>query len=198
MQVMQHSSPLFSCPDFCDETSVIEAAPLHFRARQAALAALCFAALTVPALARDSLGMFGSWAAFRDSANGANAPRCYAIAMAAPSSLQRDYQPYADVASWPRQNLRGQVHFRLSRRVQPGAGILLTIGGQHFSLTGGGGDAWAADRRMDAGIVAAMRSAGEMTVSARGADGRGFSNTWQLDGAATAMDAATVGCARVR
>ena len=138
--------------------------------------------------------MFGTWAAFRDP----QTPRCYAIAMAAPSTLQRDYQPYADVASWPRQNLRGQVHFRLSRRVEPGAAIVLTVGGQHFSLTGGGGDAWAADRRMDAAIVAAMRSAGSMTVNARGADGRGFSNTWQLDGAATAMDAATVGCARVR
>ena len=154
---------------------------------------LC-AVLAGPALARDSLGMFGTWAAFRDP----QTPRCYAIAMAAPSTLQRDYQPYADVASWPRQNLRGQVHFRLSRRVEPGAAIVLTVGGQHFSLTGGGGDAWAADRRMDAAIVAAMRSAGSMTVNARGADGRGFSNTWQLDGAATAMDAATVGCARVR
>ena len=138
--------------------------------------------------------MFGTWAAFRDP----QTPRCYAIAMAAPSTLQRDYQPYADVASWPRQILRGQVHFRLSRRVEPGAAIVLTVGGQHFSLTGGGCDAWAADRRMDAAIVAAMRSAGSMTVNARGADGRGFSNTWQLDGAATAMDAATVGCARVR
>jgi len=51
---------------------------------------------------------------------------------------------------------------------------------------------------MDAAIVAAMRSAGEMTVSARDATGRGFTNTWSLDGAATAMDAAAVGCARLR
>jgi hypothetical protein len=37
-----------------------------------------------------------------------------------------------------------------------------------------------------------------MTVSARGADGRGFSNTWPLAGAATAMDAAMIGCAQRR
>lgn len=37
-----------------------------------------------------------------------------------------------------------------------------------------------------------------MTVSGRGADGRGFSNTWDLKGAATAVDAAMVGCAGLR
>jgi hypothetical protein len=153
---------------------------------------LAAALLASPALARDALGLFGSWAAFRDTA----APRCYAIAKALPSTKQRDYQPYADVAWWPRQAVRGQVHFRLSRKLQPGAPIVLSIGGQRLSLVGGGGDAWAADKRMDAAVIAAMRSASEMTVSARGADGNGFSNTWKLDGAATAMDAAAVGCAR--
>ena len=150
--------------------------------------------LATPALARDALGLFGSWATFRDG----QAPRCYAIAKALPSAKQRDYQPYADVAWWPRQAVRGQVHFRLSRKLQPGAPIVLSIGGQRLNLVGGGGDAWAADKRMDAAVIAAMRSASEMTVSARDADGRGFSNTWQLDGAATAMDAAAVGCAGLR
>ena len=43
-----------------------------------------------------------------------------------------------------------------------------------------------------------MRSASEMTVSARGVQGGGFSNTWDLKGAATAIDAAMVGCAGAR
>lgn len=151
-------------------------------------------ALAMPLAARDSLGMFGNWGAFRDP----QVPRCYALAKAAPSTLQRDFQPFADVAFWPRQNVRGQVHFRLSRKLQPGAPINLSISGQRIALVGGGGDAWAADQRGDAAIVAAMRSASEMTVSARGADGRGFSNTWDLKGAATAIDAAMVGCAGLR
>ena len=159
-----------------------------------AAACVALALCAAPALARDSLGVFGAWGAFRDAA----VPRCYAIAMAAPSTLQRDYQPSASIGTWPRQQLRGQVHLRLSRKLQPGAPIVLSLGGSKFALTGGGGDAWAADRRMDAAIIAAMRSASEMTVSAKGSDGRGFSNTWQLDGAATAMDAATVACARVK
>lgn len=150
--------------------------------------------VAAPLAARDSLGMFGQWGAFKD----AQVPRCYALAMAAPSTLQRDFQPYADVAFWPKQNVRGQVHFRLSRKLQPGAPISLQIGNQRIGLTGGGGDAWAPDPRGDAAIVAAMRSASEMTVSARGADGRGFSNTWDLKGAATAIDAAMVGCAGAR
>jgi hypothetical protein len=153
---------------------------------------LLIALAATPALARDALGLFGSWAAFRDPSS----PRCYAIAKALPSTKQRDYQPYADIAWWPKQAVRGQVHFRLSRKLQPGAPIVLSIGGQRLSLVGGGGDAWAADKRMDAAVIAAIRSASEMTVNTRGADGNSFSNTWKLDGAATAMDAAAVGCAR--
>ncbi|MFT4027758.1 MAG: invasion associated locus B family protein [Novosphingobium sp.] len=162
----------------------------HFRA------SLGFAVLLLatPATARDSLGVFSGWGAFRDPAT----PRCYAIAMAEPSTLAREFQPYADVGTWPRQQTRGQIHFRLSRRMAPASGISLSLGGQRFQLVGGGNDAWAADKRMDAAIVAAMRSAAEMTVSARDSQGRGFSNTWKLAGAATAMDAATIGCARLR
>jgi hypothetical protein len=150
--------------------------------------------VATPAAARDSLGIFSGWAAFRDPAT----PRCYAISMAAPSALQREFQPYADIGTWPRQQARGRVHFRLSRRMAPRNGITLVISGQRFALVGGGSDAWAADKRMDAGIVAAMRSAREMTVNARDASGRGFSNNYPLAGAATAMDAATIGCARLR
>ena len=159
------------------------------------MAGLLLAALLLPAaaLARDSLGMFSTWGAFRDPA----VPRCYAIAMAAPSAKRRDYQPYAAIGTWPRRMIRGQVHFRLARKLADNARITLTIGRGRFVLTGGGGDAWATDRRMDAAIVAAMRSAPSMTVSARDAVGRGFSSTWPLAGAATAMDAAAIGCAQL-
>ena len=154
------------------------------------VAALFATLLPAPAIARDSLGMFSTWGAFRDPA----VPRCYAVAMAEPSTKQRDYQPYAAIGTWPRREVRGQVHLRLSRKLMPGARIVLTVGRERFTLNGGGGDAWAADRRMDAAIVAAMRSARSMTVSARDAEGRSFSNTWPLAGAATAMDAAALGC----
>ena len=43
-----------------------------------------------------------------------------------------------------------------------------------------------------------MRSAREMVVQARDTRGRGFTNSYALTGAATAMDAAALGCAQLR
>ena len=158
--------------------------------------ALALSSLTLaasPALARDSLGMFESWGAFSDP----GVPRCYAIAMAdKPRGAKVDYQAYADVGHWPKRALRNQVHFRLSKRLAANAPIRLRVDTQDFILTGGGGDAWAADRRMDAAIVAAMRSAKAMRVRARAADGREISDFYDLPGAASAIDAAALGCAR--
>lgn len=156
---------------------------------------LAYAALfSAPLAAKESLGMFSTWGAFKD----ADIKRCYAIAKPAPSTLDRDYEPYATIGTWPGRDVRGQVHFRLSRKMAEQPAITLAIGGERFSLTGGGGDAWAQDKAMDAAIVAAMRSAGSMTIGARDQRGRRFSNTYDLSGAATAMDAATVGCARLK
>jgi len=165
--------------------------------KKLALAAV-LAFLAAPLAARDSLGVFGEWGAFRDPST----PRCYAITAAeiAPRSgpSQRTQAPFASIGTWPRRNVRGQVHLRLSRTTAQSAAISLSVGTQRFALTGGGGDAWAQDRRMDAAIVAAMRSAGSMSVSARDRAGNRFTDRYSLDGAATAMDAATVGCARIR
>lgn len=143
--------------------------------------------------ARDSLGMFENWGAFRDP----GVPRCYAIIMASkPARAKVDYQAYADVGHWPKRGLRNQVHFRLSKRLAVNSPIRLRVDTQDFVLTGGGGDAWATDRRMDAAIVAAMRSAKAMRIRARAADGREYSDLYPLPGAASAIDAAALGCAR--
>ena len=155
---------------------------------------IVIAALTLaaPLAAKDSLGVFSDWGAFRDP----TLPRCYAIAMPEDSRARRDFEPFATIGTWPRQNIRGQVHFRLSRQLAPQPRITLSIGAKSFQLTGGGGDAWAEDRTMDAAIVAAMRSATRMTVRATGTNGRRFSDSYSLSGAATAMDAATLSCSR--
>lgn len=154
--------------------------------------ALAGSLAVAPALARDNLGIYGQWGAFRDPA----VPRCYAIAMADPSSLQRETQPFVAVGSWPRRGERGQVYVRLSRRLAPGAMPVLSLDGQRFALVGNGVDGWTADRRMDAAVIAAMRSARTMRVAGRDQRGRGFGDSYALAGAATAIDAATVGCAR--
>ncbi len=160
------------------------------------IAAALVLVATAPLAAKDSLGVFGEWGAFRDPA----VPRCYAIAAAQPATAntRRDHAPFASVGTWPKQGVRGQLHVRLSRNLAKAATITLSVGGRSFQLTGGGGDAWASDARMDAAIVAAMRSASAMSVSARDLAGRRFTDRYSLAGAPTALDAATVGCARIR
>src|SRR5690606_38881263 len=91
-----------------------------------------------PAHARESLGLYSDWGAFRDPM----VPRCYAIAKPLPSRAQRDYAPFAAVGTWPKRGIRNQIHFRLSRQMAQTPRISLRIGGQSFRLTGGGGDAW--------------------------------------------------------
>ena len=54
------------------------------------------------------------------------------------------------------------------------------------------------DARMDAAIVAAMRSAPSMSVESRAETGGAIADTYRLRGAATAIDAAALGCARLR
>lgn len=152
---------------------------------------LCAAA---PLGAKESLGVFDGWGAFRDPGAG----RCYAIAVPETNRVRRDYAPFASVGTWPRRGVRGQLHLRLSRRLAAQPAITLAIGGRRFALIGGGGDAWAVDRTMDAAIIAAMRSAGSMSVSASDKAGRRFTDRYLLAGAATALDAATVGCAQMR
>jgi hypothetical protein len=157
---------------------------------------LFLATVSAPLAAKDALGVFGQWGAFRDPA----VPRCYAIAAAEDNARdsKRETAPSVSVGTWPRRGIRGQVHVRLSRGLAQGAAISLRLGGRSFTLTGHGTDAWAADARMDATIIAAMRSAPSLTVSARDGAGRRFTDRYSLEGAATAMDAATVGCARIR
>lgn len=164
--------------------------------RFAAATAICLCLLWVPdtALARDSLGVFERWGAFRDP----DVPRCYAVAEPARTAGQGRWRPFASIGYWPRRGVRGQVHIRLSREIARGAPITLQVGERRFALHGGGADAWATDKQGDAAIIAAMRSATIMRVASRSATGAGFSDVYPLPGAATAIDAAALGCGRIR
>jgi hypothetical protein len=152
-----------------------------------------FIAMAVPAAAQpQSLGIFGSWGAFR------NAGRCYAIAepFEAPPAL--GWHAFAAIGHWPTVRGGGQLHVRLSREKRPGSAVLLNIDGHSFQLLGGGRDAWAADARADQEIQAAMRTGIEMAVETRSTDGMAVRDHYRLRGAATAMDAAAVACVQRR
>ena len=147
---------------------------------------------TTAASARDPLGMFGAWGAFRDKVP----HRCYAIAEADPRRSRGDWRPFASVANWPERRVRSQIHVRLRKNRKPGTPVVLAIGPDRFTLVAGAADAWAPDSRTDAAIVRAIRSGEWMLVTAKAEKGGTFVDSYPLRGAATAIDAATIACAR--
>ena len=141
-----------------------------------------------PAAARDAVGVWGGWGAFSDP----SPRRCYAIAR----PVENGGAAFASVSNWPGQNIRHQVHIRLSHPRAPSARVTLSVGDRRFDLVAGDADAWAPDSRTDMAIVAAMRSARSMSVEAQARSGGAFADTYALTGAATAIDAAALACRR--
>ncbi|WP_041864892.1 hypothetical protein [Sphingomonas sp. MM-1] len=154
-------------------------------------ATLLATALGGAAQAREPLGLFGGWGAFRD----VRPLRCYAIAEAVDAPLTGKWRPFASIAHWPGRQVRGQLHIRLRAVKQRGALVTLAVDGRRFTLVAGGADAWAPDAATDAAIVAAMRGGDSMRVETRGEDGKRMSDHYELRGAATAIDAAAIACA---
>ena len=134
---------------------------------------ICAALMALPAAgqgARTALGIFESWGAFRD----AKTARCYAIATPEASAGRGTVRGYASVGFWPKSRIRQQLYVRLTRERAASAELRLTLGERRFVLTGNGVHGWARDARMDAAIVAAMRSNAQyMIAESSGAlDGR--------------------------
>ncbi len=139
--------------------------------------------------ARETIGVYGGWGAFSDD----GPRRCYAIAQPVDP---RQRVGFLSIAAWPGQNVRGQLHVRLSRPPAANARVTLSVGERRFDLVAGDADAWAPDARTDAAIVVAMRSGRSLSVEALGRGGAPFADTYALAGAATAIDAAALACRR--
>ncbi len=151
-------------------------------------AAALLALLATPVAARESLGTFGSWGAFTD----ASPARCFAIAQ--PVQAGGAGRPFASIGTWPGQGARNQLHVRLSRERDARARVTLSVGERRFELVAGGADAWALDARTDAAIVVAIRAGRSMSVETLARSGQPFADVYALRGAATAIDAAALGC----
>lgn len=152
------------------------------------IAQLLALALITQDQGREPIGVFDSWGAFRDRAPA----RCYAIAQ----PVRARGGAFASIANWPRSGERGQVHIRLSRSRDPSAKVTLAIGERRFELVAGADDAWAPDTRTDRAIITAIRSSRSMSVETVARGGGAFADVYALKGAATAIDAAAMGCAR--
>jgi hypothetical protein len=141
---------------------------------------------------RQALGIFFQWGAFLQE----GPKRCFALAEPHRAPKAEGRRPFASISFWPGIGVRGQVHFRLSRNKRPGSAVLLRIDDRTFQLFAGGANAWARDARGDAEIVAAMRSGIDMIIETRSDRGAMVRDYYQLRGAATAIDAAALACAR--
>jgi hypothetical protein len=154
-----------------------------------------FLMLSEPVAAeRQSIGIFGQWGAFRQQ----QPMRCFAIAQPARGPRPEGWAPFASVSYSPQRGAAGQVHVRLSRQKRQASAILLRIDDRTFQLVGGGADAWAPDSRADREIVRALRRGVGMSVETRSVRGALVRDYYQLRGAATAIDAAAIDCARRR
>ncbi len=161
--------------------------------REGALSIAASMFLILPAAARDSFGIYDGWGAFRDAAP----LKCYAIAEPEGGGGSK-WRPFASVSWWPVEAVRGQLHIRLSQQTRNGADVMLVAGGRKWRLKAGKYDAWAPSSRHDAFILTKLRSAPSFSVSSVGMTGRGFADTYVLKGAASAFDAAALGCAKVQ
>lgn len=146
-------------------------------------------ALAAAPAGRQALGQYHLWGAFRD----ASPHRCFAIAEPV-NGRHGAWRPFLAITTWPGAAVRGQLHLRLSRAHRPASAVELRIDDAHFPLIAGGADAWAMDAHEDARIVAAIRQGGRLSVAATDSRGRSFHDYYPIEGAASAIDAAAVGC----
>lgn len=142
--------------------------------------------IAAPVLARETIGIYKGWGAFRDP------DRCYAIAR--PVLANGRSGGFASVGTWPARRLRESFHLHLSAPRDRAAPVTLAIGERRFPLVGTSQDVWAPDAATDRALVTAMRSGRSMSVSTVDPGHRPFADTYALAGAAAAIDAATLTC----
>jgi hypothetical protein len=161
------------------------------RAMRRAVSFLLLLLVAAPATARERIGQYAGWGAFRDE----EPARCFAIAR--PLWRKKHDPSFADITATPGGGPR-QFHVRLSRTPRVGEPVTLAIGDRQFTLLVRGSDAWGRNAREDGRIIAAARGGKQMVVTARRTNGRRFRDFYALAGAASAIDAVTVACLQPR
>ncbi len=138
-----------------------------------------------PLNAADLVGIYGQWGAFRQ----AGGAKCYAIRLPEQDGGQNAY-----LSVVIKENEAPKFYARLARSRSLTSDASASVGGRRFVLGGNGRDLFARDSRMDRAIIAAIRSARALSIEAVGSDGRAIVDAYDLQGAATAIDAARLAC----
>jgi hypothetical protein len=147
-----------------------------------------FLGMAAPAI----LDAGGGWAAIDRGGS------CEALARSVLIAPKGRTQATAGFAFTPDRRRWGEFHAHLSRVPRAGSSVMLDIGGQPFLLVGQGDWAWSRGPAQEQAIIAAARNASAMRIESRDGAGRRFVDTYALQGAPTAIDAAAAACAGKR
>jgi invasion protein IalB len=159
------------------------------------LAAVCSAAVAVPALAQPkSLGAFGDWSAFVDETAGKKV--CYIGSK--PKKAEGKYKErgeiYFLVSHRPAEKITGEVSIESGYAFKDGSDAVLTVDGKTFKLFTKGENAWARDAQGDRTIVEAMKTGKQMVVKGSSTRGTVTTDSYSLAGFAKAFEAISKAC----
>ncbi|HLU91051.1 MAG TPA: invasion associated locus B family protein [Pedomonas sp.] len=151
--------------------------------------------LATPAAdARETLGAFGDWAAFRDPGNDS---KCYAVTApnqtrASAQNIRRG-QAALSVGIWPGRP-GAQVYTAVGFNIDPTKPVTLKIGSRSFTLLPDGESAWAENAAADEAIINALRQGIVAEVTSTSTRGTQITDRYSLKGISAAIDAARSAC----
>jgi hypothetical protein len=152
------------------------------------LLAMSVLSFSFPAMAKETIAVFGEWGAFRDKRG---STVCYVVSAPVTSSGKGRAVPQLVVSIWPRQNIGVQVMAGTGTVAQSAS---ISIGGRSFKLSTRGEGGWLPDRDADNQALAALAASGTATVSGRSARGNRFNDSYALTGFSDAWAAAQKAC----
>lgn len=159
-----------------------------------ALAVGMLALATPAAGARETLGAFGDWAAFREPDNDR---KCYVVTApnqtrASAQNIKRG-QAALSIGIWPGRNT-AQVHAATGFGINPAKPVTLKIGSRSFTLLPEGESAWAENASADEAIIDALRKGTVAEVTSISQRGTQVTDRYSLKGISAALDAARSAC----
>jgi hypothetical protein len=141
---------------------------------------LCIASTSLHA--KELIGLYGDWGAFKSGRS------CYAISAPKTVASGRGGAQLV-VTRWATNNYQVMISTGAAMR-----DVSLRAGGQRFSLTPRGGDAWLPDAKGDAAALAALGASNSASVEGRSARGNRVSDSYSLTGFTDAWTAAQKAC----
>ncbi len=145
------------------------------------------------ALARESLGTFGSWTAFADG-NGAN-KYCYMVATPQKSQLaSRRGDVFTIVTHWPGDKKYNVIQVEIGYPLKEKSEVEVAIDRKAWSLFTLDGNAWTYEAKDDTDIVAAMRKGRRMVIKGTSSRGNDTSDEYSLSGVTKAHQAINKAC----